>query len=605
MKRVFLAVALAFLVPPAQADPAPAVATTQSGHNVLSDGIGPAQGAFRSRTQVVFLPRTQAPEARHYEVFDPDPARSLDFSWAADNLAADRPGRISGSGRLVWRLRDSAAYDESAIVSAYRGSMKDGKAHGAGLLAHRNGLIYDGQWRNGRAHGRGRLILPDGAEYQGEFRNGFAEGRGIFTENTWEQFEGAFARGLRYGTGKTTLPSGLAYESDWRAGQETPNSYRIRVAQLGAAPAVGATEDVKFGITMRRTPRLPEGIKATDLVLYAAESTPIGLRVVPSDKKLVDRWLNNATLEDPTMEAEISPVRYGLFGVENGYVQPVAFNLTFSNTGNQPIEVQRLEIRSTGSREERTPALDVKSGFCAECMVSYAPEFSLYNYGIAAAEKLSIRYAFASPGTRPPENALSHVLEGGTVAGKSELSVEAGLARERVNIKALDELRGSGLQCPSQNAQACLRTARQNPIFGNLAQRMTLKNNTLIVQMTGTVSYSFIDHAGARQQKSVPISLPIGLANIYALAEGGSDGPPKALRAEPLRLKIDAAPYTLPVPFRTTIAPGRTANFTLQLDAEKSSWHDFRFAARLSNGTEILSPPINMLYFKPREILNN
>jgi len=599
-----LAACLASTALPVRAETPLPVFETRVVETVIGIDSSAAQGAFRSRSQTIFSPHSQEPERRLYEVFDPHPTRDLDFTWAADDLAADRAGRITGSGRLVWRLKDSPTYDDAAIVSTFRGQMKGGKPHGTGLYADREGLIYDGQWRNGRPHGAGRLILPNGEEYAGSFRNGFAEGRGTFTETTWERFEGTFSRGLRDGTGKTTLPSGLAYESQWRAGRETPNSLRIRIAQVGAAPAIGGTDDVKMGITMRRNPGLPEGIRAADLVLYTAQTTPDGLTIQPSDKRLVDRWLNNAPLVDATMVSEISPVRHGLFGVSNGYVQPVAFNISFQNTGTQPVEVQRLDIQSETSRQERAPALDVKSGFCGECMVSYTPEFFLYNYGVADAEASTLRFSFETPGQRPAANAPQHRQVTGTLKTRTEISIQDALAREKVDVAKLEDMRGAGLQCPSKDARQCLREAQQNPIFGALRQKMTLKGNTLTVQLVGTLDYSYIDHAGAKQQKSVPISLPIGLANIYELAEAGSDGPPKALRANPLHLRTQAAPYTLPVPFRAAIAPGRTANFTLQLDAEASSWHDLRIAAHLSNGTVIRSPALKLLYFKPRPMLD-
>ena len=124
-------------------------------------------GRFRSQTQVIFSPASQQPERRHYEVFDPAPQLERAFTWAADDLKADKPGRITGSGRLIWRAKDSPAYDDSAILAAYRGSMKAGRPEGIGLYAARDGLIYDGQWRDGVPHGQGRLLLPNGAEYEG------------------------------------------------------------------------------------------------------------------------------------------------------------------------------------------------------------------------------------------------------------------------------------------------------------------------------------------------------------------------------------------------------------------------------------------------------
>ena len=70
------------------------------------------------------------------------------------------------------------------------------------------------------------------------------------------------------------------------------------------------------------------------------------------------------------------------------------------------------------------------------------------------------------------------------------------------------------------------------------------------------------------------------------------------------RLKLDAQTYRIPVAFKTAVVAGRNARLLLTIDAEKSSIHDFSVVVQLSDGREITSRPISLLYYKPSWIQN-
>ncbi|GEM_PF-737593 len=607
-----LAACLASTALPVRAETPLPVFETRVVETVIGIDSSAEKGAFRARSRTIFSPHSQEPERRLYEVFDPHPTRDLDFTWAADDLAADRAGRITGSGRLVWRLKDSPTYDDAAIVSTFRGQMKDGKPHGTGLYANREGLIYDGQWRNGRPHGAGRLILPNGEEYAGSFRNGFAEGRGTFTETTWERFEGTFSRGLRDGAGKTTLPSGLAYESHWRLGRETPNSLRIRIAQVGAAPAIGGTDDVKMGITMDRRPKLPEDIKPKDVLLYAARTTPEGLVVEPDQRRMVNAWIGNGELSNFEYWG-VNP-RDGLFSIEKDYIQPAAFKFEFQNKSQQPVEVRSIAINVKESMTENKPAIDITSQFSPGCGSSFTPNFHINNFGWGKALNGRFRVGFAAGGSTGSSPPLIHVFQIGDVDQSKSINYEKTLAEAGVNIKKLNEFskentdepwKKSQLPCSTKDNKVCLKELQSNPIFGKLGPFLRLNDATVYVSMRGIYEYEWIDAKGRKHSHSSPINLPVGLGLLPNQAECGAGGPPEAIRVKPIAFRLDAENYTIPVPFRRAIPPGRNANFTLPMTAAKSSNHAFEIVAKLADGREIKSPPIKLLYYNPRPLPTN
>jgi hypothetical protein len=125
----------------------------------------------------------------------PHPSRELDFVWTPDNPATDKPGRISGSGQLIWRFKGKPIYDRSSVFAEYRGTVRDGKIEGHGSYLDHTGLMYENQWRKGLMEGLGSLKLPAGDEYVGQFRSGKADGVGGHIEITGEVYEGRLHQG--------------------------------------------------------------------------------------------------------------------------------------------------------------------------------------------------------------------------------------------------------------------------------------------------------------------------------------------------------------------------------------------------------------------------
>lgn len=91
---------------------------------------GPAQAEpaqWRSKVQQVFDVRTRTLERRLYTVWDPEPSKGRDFTWSPDDPVTAEPGRISGPGKLTWRLAGQPSYDTEANVVQMSGTFVDGK----------------------------------------------------------------------------------------------------------------------------------------------------------------------------------------------------------------------------------------------------------------------------------------------------------------------------------------------------------------------------------------------------------------------------------------------------------------------------------------------
>src|SRR5262249_21927354 len=100
--------------------------------STFSDRLPNEGGQWRTKVQQIFDPKSQKIERRLYEYFDPAPTDQLDIVWYPEDARSDRPGRISGKGRLVWRQRGGLVWDPAAVVRVFAGEMRGGRPNGMG-----------------------------------------------------------------------------------------------------------------------------------------------------------------------------------------------------------------------------------------------------------------------------------------------------------------------------------------------------------------------------------------------------------------------------------------------------------------------------------------
>ena len=113
----------------------------------IAGPVAAEPGIWRSKTQSLFDPVAHTLIRREYTIWDPMPSRDLDFVWVPTSAHDDNAGKISGAGRLIWRLKGKPAYDKASIFAEYRGAMKDGRAEGEGRYVDSTGISYAGAWQ--------------------------------------------------------------------------------------------------------------------------------------------------------------------------------------------------------------------------------------------------------------------------------------------------------------------------------------------------------------------------------------------------------------------------------------------------------------------------
>lgn len=102
----------------------------------------------------------------------------------------------------------------------YKGQMKNGRRHGAGVQVWKDGSRYEGEWRNDKANGYGRLLHADGDVYEGQWKDDTAYGKGKYYHVQGTVYEGDWVDDVQQGQGREEWPEGTFYEGSYVDGKK-------------------------------------------------------------------------------------------------------------------------------------------------------------------------------------------------------------------------------------------------------------------------------------------------------------------------------------------------------------------------------------------------
>jgi hypothetical protein len=203
--RILMILCSALFVDLAQSQEISSIFEGKSVDTVLCDGVSAGPGIWKSRLVQVLEPGNKL-ELREYQVFDPEPGRSLEFFWKPDNPGSDRSGRVSGPGSLTWRDHARMAWDPAGVIKSFDGDMRDGKPEGKGEFVSADGVVYDGAWRDGRPDGDGQLQLRAARSTAGSFDRGVQTGVESSSTRRMSGSRACFASESETGRGKPRFP---------------------------------------------------------------------------------------------------------------------------------------------------------------------------------------------------------------------------------------------------------------------------------------------------------------------------------------------------------------------------------------------------------------
>ncbi len=530
--------------------------TTASG---LSGAWAAPAGTWQTRSQLVWDAGAGKLVRKAYRAWDQAPERDLEFLW--DGTAAS-DGSIDGEGRLVWRERGAPVYDPAAVYSEYRGTVRNGRPDGEGRLRRQDGLVYEGDWRDGTMDGDGVI----------RFANG-------------ESFAGRFADGAPEGDGRLTTPDGRVWHSVWRDGAEvarTPAEGAVRVAEAGGV-AVNVYMDGRLNDEFRAAKDEDDFERFT----YAADDSSGVLRI-QLDGELMDHWKGDAPI--------LATLRQGWSNLFEDAVQfgPVFVVVDIANEENQTAEVVGAWLDIAESMSDLQPYLDAW-GPADGCNARLDPQFSLHNSGWGAVESAKLTYAF---GTEQEAVGDLYVADIGTFDTYADVSLLGGV--EALGLD-LDRLQNDDFQCSSEaDYAACLADWRNSDLLAPLKGALFSDDNAqLLTRMWGILEYTWTDAKGGQNQRKSSVIVDFPVLDVSFGAECGAGGPVE--RGFPTaKLPLDVENQRIPINYTASIAPRAQERFGLNLVADKSSRHQFRFVVELADGRTVASPDIDLVYFVPR-----
>lgn len=259
-----------------------------------------------------------------------------------------------------------------------------------------------------------------------------------------------------------------------------------------------------------------------------------------------------------------------------------------------------LDVR--GSVTDAQPAIQLVVGPISECMglPLYRPKFVLENFGWGAAEQATLRFDLTNPASPNRPSSSTQSLSLGRIDRTSPVDLEPVLRSAGVKVAFLSSNTKNGVWCRKpKTVQACLQDLKANGTFGSLNDKVALSESFIVIGATGRLEYSWRDAKGTSRQASSPFAATLPLTFLRQENECGEGAGREPITTTAQQLRLDASNYKVPVSFRSTIPAGRTTQLTLPIKAAKSSEHDFTMVLQLSDGREIRSQPINLLYYVP------
>jgi hypothetical protein len=314
-----------------------------------------------------------------------------------------------------------------------------------------------------------------------------------------------------------------------------------------------------------------------------------GIAIYPEDPAINDVWNG----------ADVIDIGDWVFTGIDWESAPAFVEVELSTTDGKRVKLEELELRVDTSDAYRKPMLSLSEH--VGC-VGFRPSFSLLNHGWGNPEnaKLTLQFAGAEP-EADSARSRAFALDVGAFGDGVDVMLDGVLREAGVNVDALANGR---FTCPSMDSLNVCRSQVFNTVgFGEIAD-FVWGEDKLYTTAVGQLDYDWRDDYGNVHHATEPLRATIALATIEVpkdLAECGDGfgGSPEALRYQDVKLPINRQDYSIPLQVRGNRNVSRLKSH-LKMSAEMSSYHVFRVAAAFADGTERLSPPVSLYYFRPK-----
>jgi hypothetical protein len=281
----------------------------------------------------------------------------------------------------------------------------------------------------------------------------------------------------------------------------------------------------------------------------------------------------------------------------------LSFNIGLENTGTLIQQVVGGYLEVTRSRSDLRPVLETLNGL--ECAADRTVrQFTFANYGWSQPTDATFEGGFVDPDDGRTILPVSQALAGGWPFPVVDFG------------PFIDSLGGQlavfpdrSVTCVGGDLAACFEALRSQGAFGALTEavypRLDLGNESgAFTDFEGRLSYGWTDVDGIQRTETRDFRVTFRLAlfdDVIGCGEGGTGLTPIP---NTLVFALDRGPYRLPFAVAAAVRPGFVQRWQIEVEAPRSSTHEFQIVLQLADGREVRSRPVDLLYFRsaqPRE----
>lgn len=561
---------------------------------VCGDYLHPSpHPTWDARVQAIYDAKTRSVSRKTVRVWDPSPEKGLDFVWDPDPKLPDgglsAEGMPSGQGRLQWRVGGSPSYDPTAIFSTYVGSLAQGKPAGRGRLELRSGEYLDGDWLDGAPDGTVLWVDKAGNRYQGHMRHGVADGPARYFSTNGDIFTGTFRNGARDGVATTQLAGGTTYQSVWQDGREIgagrPDLFTD--AQMGGLLRAGtkAGQAAGFSISAAIDERINQ--ESWELLRYETAQSVDKIEFYPRSNDLMKFWNSgtNIDIEDHT---------FGTIDWDNFFA---FLKVDLISDNNQKGKIASMSLDFSESQTFKKPMLSI---FPDVGCLGFSPQFTVLNQGWGKVLEPEFHFVFSDE--QGHSSGPFGIVGIDDFDSSGMIDVVGSISQAGADVTTL---RQQHFKCGSiEGLEECSRQFLASAKLGVIGKSIYRNEGLMLTNLVGKMKYKWKDQKNIIHVEEQSFTLPISIAALEVpqpIAEcgSGSDGSPEAARYQDVYLPLNKKHYSISVPIRGNRDISHlTARF--KFHGDQSSIHKFRVKAKFQDGSERLSKPLELLWFRPR-----
>lgn len=267
---------------------------------------------------------------------------------------------------------------------------------------------------------------------------------------------------------------------------------------------------------------------------------------------------------------------------------PAYVQLYIANGRAEPISIASAEIAVVESQPDLKPIIAINE-------YEQSPQIDLAdlnNYGWGKVENAVAHFNIQPTGSEPMFTDYQTRVDVGSFTTESHIDLKPAMRALGMDPEAL--------MAAAEKSEYQYDPANIERALGLLAHT-SVRDEEGVAQsyglIAGKLEFDWTDALGETRRESVTFNFDHMFFERFGAEMGAADSVSGRFDVE---LPISGADYVKRFPYKRTVDAGATDRIIIGIKSPRSSLHAFRLRFRLSDGTEVLSPPCQLHFIFPR-----